>query len=124
MTAASLKSPERAKRTGVAPTSRPILERNRVKYILARKGDTFEDISEELGKLSWELPRYNDISNPDSLVQGQIIYIQPKRNKAEPGKNTHTVKEGESMFMIAQLYAIKLEKLYAMNGMDTGIIPS
>jgi len=124
MTASHLKSPERARNSGVEATSRPILERNRVKYILARKGDTFDAITEELDKLSWELPQYNDVRNPDSLVQGQIVYIQPKRNKAEAGKNTHTVKEGETVYMISQLYAIKLDRLYAMNNLNPGTRPS
>lgn len=124
MTAAHLKAPERARRSGVESTSRPILERNRVKYILARKGDTFDGITDELGKLSWELPQYNDVRNPDTLAQGQIIYIQPKRNKAEAGKNTHMVKEGETIYMISQLYAIKLERLYLMNEMNPGTRPS
>jgi len=124
MTSANLKSPERARKSGVESTSRAILERNRVKFILARKGDTFDKVTSELGKLSWELPQYNDIRNSDSLAQGQIIYIQPKRNKAEPGKNEHTVKEGETMYMIAQLYAIKLDRLYAMNNLNPGTRPS
>lgn len=120
MTAANLKSPARAKKSGVSATSRPILERNRVKYILARHGDTFDKLAEELGKLSWELPQYNDVKDPDSLAEGQIVYIQPKRNKAEARKSTHTVKEGETMYMISQLYAIKLNRLYELNGMERG----
>lgn len=123
MTAANLKSPERAKKSGVKPTSRPILERNRVKYIIARKGDTFEALTDELGKLSWELTQYNDAGSPDSLAEGQIVYIQPKRNRAATGNDLHTVREGETMHMISQLYAIKLERLYFLNNMESGTNP-
>ena len=42
-------------------------------------------------------------ANADSLHPGQVIYMQPKRNKAEAGKNAHIVKEGETMYTISQL---------------------
>ncbi|HLO60366.1 MAG TPA: glucosaminidase domain-containing protein [Bacteroidales bacterium] len=106
----------------VAPNAakRPVLERNRVKYILAKKGDTFESVTAELGKLSWELPQYNDLSDVDSLKAGQVVYIQPKRKRAEAGKETHIVKEGETMYTISQFYAVRLDKLYSMNNMQPG----
>jgi LysM repeat protein len=100
------------------------MERNRVKYILAIQGDTYESLTREFGKLDWELPEYNDIKSSDSLVPGQVIFIQPKRNKAEAGKNVHIVKEGDTMYMISQLYAIKLSRLYAMNLMNPGTKPT
>lgn len=116
------------RRTEKAPVSAPdvslvrheILERNRVKYILGKKGDTYESITRELDKLPWEIL----ISKSDSVADGQIIYIQPKRSRAESGKDTHVVKEGETMYTISQLYAIKLSKLYLLNNMSPGTRPS
>jgi LysM repeat protein len=107
-----------------AAPARNVLERNRVKYVVASAGDTYESLTDEFGKMSWEIPDYNDIVNPDSLVAGQVIFLQPKRNKAESGKNTHVVKEGETMYTISQLYAIKLPRLYLMNDMNPGTRPS
>ncbi|HJZ40506.1 MAG TPA: glucosaminidase domain-containing protein [Bacteroidales bacterium] len=101
---------------GVATTAtRPLLERNRVKYIVAKPGDTYESLAQELGKLEWELPRYNDADLLDTIHAGEVVYLQPKRNKAEPGKKVHTVKQGESLYSISQLYAIKLNSLGSMN---------
>jgi hypothetical protein len=104
---------------------RAVFEKNRVKYIVAKKGDTFETITGEFGKLSWEIPEYNDIpERVDSLVPGQVIFLQPKRKKAELGKETHVVKEGETMYTISQLYAIRLTNLYLMNNLNQGTRPS
>jgi LysM repeat protein len=116
-------APEKARREPVVAT-RAVLEKNRVKYILAKRGETFESVTLELGKLSWELLQYNDVREADSLAQGQVVYIQPKRNKAEAGKNVHIVKEGETMYTISQLYAVKLDRLYLMNNMNPGTRPS
>jgi len=115
---------ERASHKSVSKSTRSIMEKNRVKCVLAREGDTFESITDEFGKLSWEIPQYNDINFPDTLVPGQVIFIQPKRNKAEVGRNVHILKEGETMYTVSQLYAIKLSRLYYLNQMNPGTRPS
>lgn len=107
-----------------AGPSRETSEINRVKYLTARPGDTYALLTGELGKLDWELQRYNDADAEDTLVSGQVVFIQPKRNKAQAGSNTHVVKSGETMLSISQKYAIKLERLYFLNGMTPGSGPA
>lgn len=102
---------------------RKVYENNRVKYILTRKGDTFESLTEELGKMDWELPKFNEMAFSDSLGEGRVIYIQPKRNKAAVKNKTHVVKKGETMYSISQLYAVKMERLYYFNMIMEGMEP-
>ncbi|MBN2482409.1 MAG: glucosaminidase domain-containing protein [Bacteroidales bacterium] len=102
---------------------RQIMENNRVKYIITKEGDNFPSLANDLEKMLWELPRYNDLTPYDSLGAGRIIYLQPKRNKAEMGNKTHIVKSGETMFDISQLYAVKLDRLYDLNRMPYGTEP-
>ncbi len=94
---------------------RKVAFNNRVKYVLAREGDNIYSLSEELDMFYWLLPKYNDVIEKAVFGEGEKVYIQPKRNKAETGRNTHVVKEGESLHSISQLYAIKLDKLAARN---------
>ena len=100
-----------------------VRENNRIQYIVVGQNDTREKIEKELNLLRWELPKYNEISGDLDLVPGQILYLQPKRDKAEPGKDTHVTREGESMYEISQIYGIKLKKLYLMNRMEEGSQP-
>ena len=93
---------------------------NRVKYVLAREGDSFYSLSEELDLFQWQLPKYNDLPNNKIFNEGEKVYLQPKRNKGEAGKNAHIVSEGETLLAIAQLYAIKLEKLARRNQLTSG----
>ena len=58
-----------------------------------------------------------------NLYAGQILYLQPKRDKAEPGKETHIVAEGDTMYSISQKYGVKLKKLYEYNRMSEGERP-
>ncbi len=97
--------------------------RNRIQYILVEEGDTYRSLAKEFDLLSWELFRYNDLPDEALLVKDQLIYLQPKRNKAEAGKEYHIIKEGETMFTISQLYGVKLKLLYERNNLVSGRSP-
>jgi LysM repeat protein len=101
-----------------------VLENNRIQYIIVNEKDTREKIEKEMNLLRWELPRYNEIESDFTLTPGQILYLQPKRDKAEPGKEIYIVKEGETMYLISQIYGIKIKKLYFMNRMSDGTEPA
>ncbi len=97
--------------------------RNRIDYIKVKEGDTFKTLNEELNLLPWELEKYNELDDTTTLKPGQILYLQPKRKKAERGYDVHIVKEGETMYSISQQYGIKLDELYEKNHMKEGEQP-
>lgn len=88
---------------------------NEVKYIIVKPNDTFEGIAKEFDLWVKQLYRYNDLTKDSILRPGQVIYIQPKRNKAEAGKDKHIVKTGETLYSISQYYAVKMKKLRFRN---------
>ena len=97
---------------------RKVYYNNRVKYVLAREGDEFLDLSEEMDLFNWQLPKYNDLDDKWVFNEGEKVYLQPKRNKAETGKKVHVVGDGETLHSISQLYAMKLEKLAFRNNLS------
>jgi hypothetical protein len=113
----------KSKRTNEKLATREVLETNRVKFVKAGPGDSYATITAELGKLDWEIPEYNDAAVGDSIIPGQVVYIQPKRNRAQPGDKEHVFKTGETMRQVSQLYAIKLESLYKLNHLKPGTQP-
>ncbi len=100
-----------------------VYNKNRIDYIIVKKGDTFKSLTEEFELLSWELYKYNELEEGAALNEGQILYLQPKRNRAEHGFDFHTVSEGETMYKISQMYGIKLKKLYEKNRMEMDTEP-
>lgn len=100
-----------------------IKENNRIQYIIVKDGETNESLEKDFELLKWEIKRYNDIKGDFVPEAGQMLYLQPKRDKAEPGKETHTVMEGESLYIISQMYGVKLNKLYEYNRMIEGEEP-
>ena len=105
----------------VGPNERKIYENNGLKFIYARKDDTFEKIAEDFDIYTWQVYKYNDLDKHDKLRKGQMVYLEKKRNRGN--KSYHITREGESMYYIAQMYGIKLNKLLKINNMDEGIYP-
>jgi len=103
---------------------RQIFINNRVKYVIAQEDDSYESIRKDLNLMAFQLPKYNELKPEDPIYPGQILYIQPKRNKAEAGKKFHFVKKDETMYDISQIYAIKLDRLYSKNLMTPGEEPA
>ncbi len=95
----------------------PIYMTNRNYFLIAREGDTFKGLSQETGVKYTSLAKYNERNKNDVLSEGDIVYLQKKRNKADKVyKNVpHIVEPGESMYSIAQKYGITLEALYKLN---------
>ncbi len=101
-----------------------VQEKNRVSYVVAREGDTYASLTEEFNKMRWELRKYNDVPQGVEPAPGQIIYLQPKRNRAALGNKHYTIKEGETMWYVSQKFAVKLTKLYKKNRMEPGSEPN
>lgn len=101
-----------------------VMENNRIQYIIVKDGETLEMIGEEFQLLRWELTRYNEVTTNFKPVAGQLLYLQPKRDKAEAGKETHIFVTGDTMYSISQKYGIKLKKLYEYNRLSEGEVPA
>ena len=97
-----------------------VYNKNRVDYIITKKGDTYESITEEFGMLLWELFKYNELDKNEKISDGVILYLQPKRNKAWHKSEFHVVKAGETMYTISQMYGVKVNKLYEKNLIEKG----
>lgn len=85
----------------------PIYKRNDIEYTVVRNGDSVDKLARELEMFNWELLKYNELSKDSSIHEGQLLYLQPKRRKAERGQEFHTVQPGETVYSISQLYGVK-----------------
>jgi LysM repeat protein len=94
-----------------------LLSDNRIKYVVAREGDTPESIAREIDLNVLFIRRFNDFTAEAELAPGDIVYLQPKRMKAS--KAEHEVVAGDSWFSISQRYGVKLKQLYKLNKGDS-----
>lgn len=101
--------------------SRIVKLHNNIKYTIVNKGDDAKSIAQDFSINSWQILKYNDLNKSDMLSEGEIVYLQPKRNKA--AEDVHTLRTGETMRSISQFYGVKLKKLYKKNRMIMGSQP-
>ncbi|MBU0764696.1 MAG: glucosaminidase domain-containing protein, partial [Bacteroidetes bacterium] len=102
----------------VSLSGRKVMVRNGVRYIAVKQGDTFSGLAKEFEMQPGVLCRYNDLTKDSVLKTGEILYLQPKRRKAEPGKERHTLVPGETPYTVSQQYGIRLKSLCRMNNME------
>ncbi|MGN1210481.1 MAG: glucosaminidase domain-containing protein [Candidatus Cryptobacteroides sp.] len=97
--------------------SRKMFSQNGVPFIYAAEGDTYAMLAKRYNLFVRELMKFNDAVS-DSLVPGEPVYIQPKKNKAAKGVQKHIVEDGETLRDISQRYAVKLGRLMKMNKLN------
>lgn len=89
-------------------------------FIVVQEGDDLATISRHTGLSIKELLDFNDLDLSYTLTIGDILYMRKKRTKAskEYCNRPHQVQPGQSMYDISQMYGIRLENLYKLNGLS------
>jgi len=100
----------------VSASGRKIYSNNYTRFLIAKKGDTYSKIGKDFGADEWLIVRYNDVPKGTKVKEGDIVYIETKRKKANV--ETHLVQEGETALSIAQVYGIKLKYLFKYNNLE------
>lgn len=88
--------------------------KNGILCIEIKKGDTFENIAKYYGIKLKKLLAYND-KKDSSLMVGQYVFLKRKKSKAARGYEFHRVKKGENLYLISQMYGVRLKSLVAFN---------
>ena len=119
--ATAISSKSNPKAPNVSVVDKRILLNNDVKYIVVQKDDSYLKIADENGMKLWQILKYNELDINTPIVEGQKIYLQPKRRRAK--EEFYIARNGDTMYSISQLFAIKLKHLYKKNLMKPGEEP-
>ncbi len=91
---------------------------NQSRYLIAKEGDSYGEVSKQFGLSKRAVTKYNDLADSDTkLEKGTMVYIEPKQKRWHGNTHSHIALEGETMGSIAQEYAIRLKSLYKLNSM-------
>ncbi len=97
------------------------IENNGVRCVRVITKDNIENVAKAFNISVKKLLYYNDLmDNMTNLNAQDYVYLWVKKNRADARYETHKVAVGESMHDIAQLYGIKLKRLYKMNDLAYG----
>lgn len=87
---------------------------------IVQPSETLSTIAADYGVDATELALANNLTNPNMLRAGQQLIIPglTQRQAIEARGATHTVRSGESLSQIAQIYGVSIEQIMAVNGLD------
>jgi LysM repeat protein len=91
---------------------------NNIPFVYVEKSDSYLKIAKQYNLELWQILEYNEAEKNDILHIGDIVFVKPKKGRAEV--ETYTVREGESMYDIAQAYGVRQKKIYQMNNIVPG----
>lgn len=92
-------------------------------YVIAKRGDTYESLSAELGFKVKTLTSYNEVPEDFPLSEGDIVYLQ-KKNRKVKDFSFHVIKPGESIHSISQMYGVRMNRIYKLNKLNDEYIPN
>lgn len=93
-----------------------------LKYVRATANDNLAYIAQEYNVSVRQLRYWNDLHKKAVIMEGDIIYLQPKHNKAEKRYTSHVVQPGESLHRISQMYGVKVSSLIKKNKLATATV--
>jgi membrane-bound lytic murein transglycosylase D len=94
---------------------REFKKRNGLKVIIARRGDTKDQLALQARMSTKRFLALNDLYSFDPIVEGEAYYIERKKSKAHV--QYHVVKPGERVQQIAQQYGVKMRSILWNNRM-------
>ena len=101
-----------------------IFVNNGLRTVVAQPNETALELAARYGVPYTKLLCFNDLKPNEPLVDGQYVYLQNKRRKFTGKKQMHVVGENDNMYVISQLYGVRLKNLYKRNTMKTAAEPA
>lgn len=92
-----------------------------IQYIEVDEGETLQSLAKLYDISVEKLAAYNELPNNGTLLPGQLVFFNKKKNKG--AFKTYRVQDGESMYFIAQKVGIKIDRLYRLNRLSPGQQP-
>ncbi len=100
----------------------PYLYINDVKMVYAQEGDTPTSIAKRLDTSPSRIVSYNEqiTAEHQFLKKETPVFIQKKRKRFRGKQKYHTVQSDETLYDIAQLYGLRLDRLARKNKIPSG----
>lgn len=96
---------------------------NRLRYIIAREGDTYYKIAKRTGLTLHQLRHYNEVNpNGEAIQKGDFIYLDPKR-RHDKNKDELTLTYPKTLRTIAQEEGLKIKPLLRRNHVSSADEP-
>ena len=105
--------------------TREAYSKNGVPFVTSVEGETYATIAARYGLFLKEILKYNDLTAPQELLPGTVVYLQAKKNQSEKGLDKFIVEDdSQSLRDVCQRFGVKMSSVVKMNGFAPGYQPS
>ena len=95
--------------------SRYVVEINDVRCTLLYPGQSLAGIAQKYDISKQLLLKYNEVQSESDIPEGGIVFLAGKRSRYKGIQDYYRVKEGDTLYSVAQQFGIKLDCLLKMN---------
>lgn len=95
-----------------------VVEINDVRCTILYPGETLASISQKYDIPQYNILAFNEITDESSLNEGDVVYLQKKKNKYTGIQDYYRVKSDDTLYAISQQFGIKMSSLAKMNNKD------
>lgn len=95
-----------------------VVEINNVRCTILYPGETLASISQKYDIPQYKILAFNEITDESSLNEGDVVYLQNKKNKYTGIQDYYRVKSDDTLYAISQQFGIKMSSLAKMNNKD------
>lgn len=95
-----------------------VVEINDVRCTILYPGETLSSIAMKYDISKYKLLEYNETTSEKDIQEGDIVFLEKKKNKYRGAQDFYKVRGGETLYGIAQQFGIKLSCLMKMNDKD------
>ena len=98
---------------------RTVYEKNGVRFVYARRGDSYSSIASLYDLFPSEILRFNDLTQSRELKPGDLVYIARKKTRTAKGLEMYIVLEdGERLWDICQRFGVRMSSVCKRNKLD------
>ena len=94
-------------------TKRDVYENNKIKFVIAQRGDTYAKIAKATQLQESDLRLFNDAYDEYEPIENEVVYLQMKNTKSDV--SYHKLEMADSFRYLSQKYAIQLKLLTKRN---------
>ena len=101
--------------------SRQMYSKNGVPFIYSVEGESYQSIAAANRLFLKEILRFNDLSAPQELQPGTVVYLQAKKRHSQKGLDKYIVEQdGEQLRDICQRFGVQMKSILKYNSFASG----